>query len=183
MMIGLTLSVVPADISLFCLVSIAAYAVVSLWHHRHGHNLRLILAAWPILLMLLGVGWLMVERAGSRERADLRKQIEGLAPTYAYEFEQMGHWNVTPDTSPDDPLYLEMIEKQIRLLELNPAVADIYTFRQHRDGNQLIVDSETDYDHDGTYTEDREQRTEIGEIWAEFSPFIDKAFAGEASFR
>ena len=31
----------------------------------------------------------------------------------------MGHAGITTETSPDDPLYLAMIEQQIRWLELN----------------------------------------------------------------
>ena len=89
--------------------------------------------------------------AGDRERARLRSRIEGLAPTYASELEEMGHARITQDTDPNDELYQSMIKKQIRWLELNRTIADIYTCRRHPEGNRLIVDSETDYDRNTKY--------------------------------
>ncbi len=94
----------------------------------------------------------------------------------------MGHSRITTETPATDLLYLDMIQKQIRWLDLNRTVADIYTFRKHPDGNQLIVDSETDYDRDGAYTGTRESRTEIGEVWDEKNEQLDRAYAGEAAF-
>ena len=87
----------------------------------------------------------------SSRSSQVEKGIQGLAPTYADELRSMGHSKITLDTQPDDPLYLKMIDKQIRWLKMNQVVADIYTFRKHPDGNQLIVDSETDYDRNGKY--------------------------------
>jgi len=94
----------------------------------------------------------------------------------------MGHTEIPLETDPQNPLYLAMIERQIRWLHLNGSVADIYTFRRHPQGNQLIVDSETDYDHNGKYVGNRESRTQIGEIWDEKSPYLVGAYSGKASF-
>ncbi len=118
----------------------------------------------------------------SRERHRLKTRIAGFAPTYANELAELGHENITLDTPPDDPLYLKMIDRQIRWLQLNQAVADIYTARQHPDGNQLIVDSETDYDRNGVYESPREMRTPIGEIYDQKNSALDRAYAGEALF-
>lgn len=135
-----------------------------------------------MLILVLLPGWFLVENAENQAYQRLRNRIEGFAPIYANELSAMGHEKITPDTPPDDPLYLAMIEKQIRWLELNPLVADIYTYRKHPQGNELIVDSETDYDHNGSYEGDRESRTEIGEVWVEFSDAIDRVFAGKPGF-
>ena len=175
-------SAVATDFELFCLIAVSALGLTTLWHRHSGHSLRSFFPAWPIICLVLILGGFRVEQAGNRERQKLRNQIEGFAPTYAYEFERMGHSRITSDTAADDPLYLEMIQKQIKLLELNPAVADIYTFRRSGDVNGLIVDSETDYDGNGIYEGTREQRTEIGEDWDEQSEFLDRAYNGEATF-
>ena len=128
------------------------------------------------------IGFFLVTSAGDQERIRLTKSIEGLAPTYADELTSMGHASLGPDTPPDDPLYLRMIAKQIRWLELNQAVDDIYTFRKAPEGNALIVDSETDYNRDSDYLDEREQRTPIGEIWPEKNERLEIAFQGERVF-
>ncbi|NUN96702.1 MAG: response regulator, partial [Candidatus Omnitrophica bacterium] len=80
-------------------------------------------------------------------------------------------------------LYLYLIDTQIGWLERNPLVADIYTFRKRPDGKVvLMVDSETDYNHDGKYEGDREQRTPIGEVYEGLAEPLERAFRGEPSF-
>jgi PAS domain S-box-containing protein len=170
------------DYCLFTLIASGALIAISIWLRRSGRSDRTLVLVWSFLTVLLLAGWFLVHGAGNHERDRLRKQIEGLAPTYADELEAMEHEKITLDTDPDDRLYLATIEKQIRWLELNQAVSDIYTFRKHPDGNQLIVDSETDYDNNGVYEGDRESRTEIGEVWDERSPFLDRAYEGETAF-
>ena len=136
-----------------------------------------------ILAVLLVGGWFLAEDAGNRQRERLRKQVEGLAPTYARELELLGHSQITLDTPADDPVYLKMIQKQKDWLKLNLAITDIYTCRKHSPGKQrLIVDSETDYDRNGLYEGDREIRTPIGEIWEEKSDYLKRAHQGESTF-
>jgi PAS domain S-box-containing protein len=109
--------------------------------------------------------------------------LQGIAPTYARELERLGHSRVTLATPPDDPLYLSLIEAEIRWLKANPNVADIYTFRIRDDGQiVLLVDSETDYDHNGVYEGDRESRTDIGELYEEKDEALGRAFQGESTF-
>jgi len=160
---------------------------LTVWLLRAGSELgrvdKLVVGGiWAVLVGVIVGGYFLVEKAGERELARLRDQISGFTPTYAEELSAMGHEKITVDTPADDPLYLAMIQKQIRWLELNPSIADIYTFRKHPNGNQLIVDSETDYDRSGSYEGDREQRTEIGEIWDEFNDYFMQAFSGESAF-
>ena len=133
-----------------------------------------------VIVATLILGCVLVEWVDGLERELLREQLIGIAPTYAIELEQMGHASITLDTPADDPRYLQMIEAQKRWQTVNPHVADIYTLRiPQRSAEdspsslkpgiglqeyQLIVDSETDYDADGNYTNELELRTPIGEI-------------------
>tara|TARA_R110002096_G_scaffold40688_7_gene110355 strand:+ start:3071 stop:4651 length:1581 start_codon:yes stop_codon:yes gene_type:complete len=167
---------------LFAGVSLTAWLLRSKIVGSGGVDRPAIGGIWVVLMVVMVPGWFLVERAGKKEHTRLRSRIEGFAPTYAEELSTMGHSEVTAKTLPEDSRYLAMISKQIRWLELNPGVADIYTFRRHPDGNELIVDSETDYDRSGTYEGSREARTEIGEVWNEFNPAIMDAFAGNTSF-
>jgi signal transduction histidine kinase/CheY-like chemotaxis protein len=170
------------DYIVFALIVLTSMAVISLCLKRTGRSDVSLWIGWILLPLLLAAGWFLVKSEGEGERKRLRVRIEGLAPTYAEELKSMGHASITADTSADNPLYLAMIEKQIRWLELNRSVADIYTFRQHPDGNELIVDSETDYNQDGVFEGERESRTEIGEIWEEKNEQLENAFRGISDF-
>lgn len=170
------------DYVLFSGCSIVALLGISVWLRRSVQSYHTLIVVWACLNLLLVLGWFLVEDAGNRERVRLRKQVEGFAPTYAHELQEMGHSKITPDTALDDTHYLKMINRQISWLQLNSAVTDIYTFRKHPEGNILIIDSETDYDHDGIYQGEKESRTVIGEVWPEKSEFLDRAYAGKAAF-
>jgi signal transduction histidine kinase/DNA-binding response OmpR family regulator len=170
------------DYTLFSLILIAALAAITHWAFRTGRADRTLAVTWLFLAALLVGSWIAAEGASHQERARLRAQIGGFARTYASELQEMGHWRITYQTEPDDPLYLAMIAKQIRWLELNEAVADIYTFRRDSSDNRLIVDAETDYDRNGRYEHDHEQRTAIGEVWLKELAQFERAYAGEQVF-
>ncbi len=169
----------------FALFFIVGLAAISWWLRRTGHGGRLVGLAWAFLLVSLVPGWFLTQASEAGETVRLSRAIKGFAPTYAAELEAMGHEQITVDTPANDPLYVAMIQKQIRWLKLNPHVADIYTFRKHPEGNQLIVDSETDYDGDGAIDDregSREVRSAIGTLWEESGPLLEQAFGGEAAF-
>ena len=172
----------PFDYLIFALICAVTLTAISFWLRRTKRNSQTLIITWIALPIFLVSGWFLVGTAGQRERDRVRKRIAGMAPTYAQELSLLGHEQITLDTDPNDPLYLKMIDKQIRWLSANQAIADIYTFRKHPDGNQLIVDSETDYDHNGVYEGEKESRTVIGEIWKEENKAIDNAFLGIADF-
>jgi signal transduction histidine kinase len=151
------------DVCAFAVVAILLTISAHVWLKKR-HQTRIGWLTFFLLLIVLGLGTVAAELAGDHERNRLRDMLQGIAPTYAQELERMGHYQINLDTKPDDPLYLSMINSEIRWLKVNPGVNDIYTFRKYPDGKvRLIVDSETDYNHNGVYDEDREQRTKIGE--------------------
>lgn len=134
-----------------------------------------------VLLVVLAHG--ATQRADVEARNDIRRMVEGFAPTYARELSILGHADLRIDAAEDDPLYLRLIEAQKRWLDANPVVADIYTFRRLEDGRVvLLVDSETDYDHSGAIDDEREERTAIGEEYDEVTEDLLVAFRGEATF-
>jgi signal transduction histidine kinase/CheY-like chemotaxis protein len=144
---------------------------------------------WLALLFVAGLLGPLIgahyfgERAAVAEQGRLRAMVEGFAPTYALELTRLGHARLGLDTPGDDPLYLEILGAQIEWLDVNPAVADIYTFRRLADGTTvMLADSETDYDRNGRYEGDRESRTDIGETYEDVDPELDEAFAGRTMF-
>ncbi len=127
-------------------------------------------------IMILGSVYLAVQ-CGESERAKLRNSIDGFALLYSDEMREHGHQHITLETDESDPRYLALLQKQIKWLRLSSSVDDVYTMRIDDKGvGRLIVDSETDYDRNGTLDSEREQRTSIGEVYGELTPAMDAAF-------
>lgn len=112
-----------------------------------------------------------------------KEKLLGYAPSYAITLEQHKHHEINEQTSVNQANYLRLIKYQMDWLKVNPFVSDIFTLKKAADGTiRLIVDSETDYNRDGLFDDDREKRTSIGEIYSKQLPEIDLAFRGEKTF-
>ena len=172
---------VNLDYAIFGGLTLAAFALIH-WRLRR-RQARLSSAVWLLVAAILAFGWWPVNQAGQRERKRIETMVGGMAPTYAQTLQAIGHAKIAPGTAADDPAYLAMIEAEKRWLLANPAVHDIYTMRKLADGrNVFIVDSETDYDRDGFFHGEAEQRTSIGEAYPEADAGLERAFAGTANF-
>jgi signal transduction histidine kinase/ActR/RegA family two-component response regulator len=170
----------------FALLSLAVVAGV-LWAARHlrrrsgGRSLPGSIVAAVAVLTL--VGGAVAEWAGQQRTEQLKTDFSGFAQTYAADLAHLGHEDITLETKADDPHYLTLIEAEKRWLKANPLIADIYTFRRDAEGKvRLIVDSETDYDHNGVFDGEREQRTAIGEVYKEATPRFFSALDGHPEF-
>ncbi|MFN0011581.1 MAG: ATP-binding protein [Phycisphaerales bacterium] len=164
-----------------CAVSLLAVVAWRLRATRLSGTYRTATAL--VLVGVLIAGWFATENAGRNALTHIRDLVSGYAPTFAREAEALGHVRLSLDTPPDDPTYLAIIEAEKRWLAANPAIADIYTFKTDAAGAvRFMVDSETDYDRDGTYAGEREQRTDIGEVYEEASEQLKAAFTGQATF-
>lgn len=167
---------------LFCLVVIIAFAATHWWTRRRGAR-GLSPWLWAGLALILAGGAWWSDRAVKRTRRHLEAMIAGLAPTYASELARAGHEHITEFTPPDDPLYQNLIRIEHRWQQLNPAIADIYTFRPASDGTlYFVVNAETDRDGDGLYTGPFERRMPIGERLTVVTPAMERALRGEACF-
>lgn len=158
------------DAMAFALASAGLMATVMLWLRRK-HGVDALHGRSPILLgLMIIVGIATAEITGRHEQGRLRAMLEGLAPTYAQEVQRLGHASLSSETPENDPVYVSLIEAQKRWERVNPAVNDIYTFRTIGDQVVLVVDAETDYDRNGFFEGDREERTSIGEPYDESTP-------------
>ena len=165
--------------------TVLGFALLHRWLWRGRTKSLVGPITWGLVLTVLGSGWFLVEGAARRERDRLRQMVEGYAPTYAQELARIGHQEITLKTSPDDPKYWRMIQAEKRWLAVNPSINDIYTLRKLPDGRvALIVDAETDYNRDGKYDEEREQRTKIGEVYdGDLAGVIDTVLGGQPVFQ
>ncbi len=171
------------DYLIFSGVSLLFVSLLQARAWRHARNPRLLAGSFGLLALILAAGWFFTRAGGERARAGVEQMVRGYAPTYAQELAKMGHASLPLDTAADDPRYLAMIDAEKRWLAANPAIADIYTFRQKPGGEVvLFIDSETDYDRNGRIEGEREQRTKIGEAYDEASATVRAAFAGQGGF-
>ena len=170
------------DLWAFAIVSFVIAAVVHGWLRRGGNG-GLPKFGWVAVLGVIAVATLLANVADRQERDRLCNGLEGLAPTYAQEIELMGHAGLKFDTAATDSAYLRMVDAEIRWERVNSNVSDIYTFRRKADGQiAFVVDSETDYDHNGVFAGEREGRTAIGEDYPEASTGMLLALDGTANF-
>jgi signal transduction histidine kinase/ActR/RegA family two-component response regulator len=150
---------------------------------RSGRSRKLPVRIWSFVAILLFAGAMIAEWMARDRIEKLETLFSGFGPTYAQELTAKGHEYISLQTTADDPRYLDLIETEKRWLAANPVIADIYTFRRDAQGRlRLIVDSETDYNHNGRYDGEREQRTPIGEIYQEATPKFFSALDGHAEF-
>lgn len=122
---------------------------------------------------------------GKHERHRMQEMVSSIGPLLATEFLEEGHQQIHSSTPADDPEYLKLIEIEKTWLKACQGISDIYTMRRKPDGTLVfVVDSETDYNRDGVFEGDREQRTAIGEAYVNetVKPAIDAGFAGIPGF-
>jgi len=172
------------DYAIFSAVIIASVFGTLRLAKTHGPHLSRFPGYFGLLLFgLLGFGWIYTEYAGKAASREVQDMVEGFPPTYAQEVQRMGHAKLPSNADPNDPIYLAIIEAQIRWEQVNDSISDIYTMRKTADGkNIIIVDSETDYDRNGKFEGEREQRTPIGEVYDKDIPALEKAFSGVPGF-
>ena len=172
------------EYSLFAAGMLLLFGGVHRWVWRGRKNGAVPLLIWLLVLTVLGSGWFFSESAARREREGMQRMVDGYAPTYARELGRMGHQEITAKTSPEDARYWQLLAAEKRWMEANPAISNIYTLRKLRDGSiAFIVDSESDYDHNGVYDGAAEQRTKIGKTYdGAIQRAVESALAGKRVF-
>lgn len=171
------------DYLVFVLLTFALFAVCRAWLARRLPHRAVAFIPWLLIACVLAAGGFAVETSAKRTRTRLESMVSGYAPTYALLLSKLGHADLPRDVDASDPKYLAMVEAQKDWLKANLSVNDVYTLRRDSDGTTyFLVDSETDYNHNGSFDEPREQRTDIGEIFYEVDPELDIAFTGQRIF-
>lgn len=170
------------------IVASIALTIITFWMVDRLAMRRVFALRSRFLLSLLAfcvvaTGALLSIRHGEETKDELRSSISALTSTYAGEMREHLHETVSTETSPDDPIYVHLLEKQRAFQILNRSVHDVYTMRKLEDGSVcLVVDAETDYNDDGKIDGDREQRTPVGEPYDEMTPAMEAAFSGVECF-
>jgi PAS domain S-box-containing protein len=171
------------DFVLFAAVVFGFVPVLRWFVQRAAPGARLPGYIWIIagaFVMVIGIRLVLVT---NEAKAKIEYLLSDVAPIIAEEMERLGHARLTLQTPPDDPLYLQLIELEKRVLKMTPGLMDVYTMRRRPDGKVvLMVDSETDYDRNGVYNGDREERTPLGRVYDHEDKGLSRALRGEANF-
>lgn len=118
-----------------------------------------------------------------KQEKTTQERLFGYASTYAKIFENLGHYKINEATPKTDAAYLEMIKLQKTWLEVNRFIAGIFTMKRNQAGQvYFAVASEVDYNKNGFYEDEREQRLPIGKIYDKDVQAIQEAFQGKMSF-
>ncbi len=179
------------DYILFVVVMTAAMFGIILFVHkrwlstadnRRMRSVSAVLATFTV--MMLCVGWFLVQYAEEREYDRTKNIMIGDAPILAFELEKLGYGKITLNTSDNHPQYLRMIQTMVDWMSLNRQIDSLYTLRKLEDGsNVFILGPETDYDGDGYFSGDLESRVPIGEIYDERIPELEEAYRGYITFQ
>jgi signal transduction histidine kinase len=180
----------PVDILIFSVSAILLFAVSHyFWWRRHFGLLHVV--SWAALLVILPLASWRATIEEENKRRDLTEQLTGFAPTYALEMARMGHEKINRDTPADDPTYLRLIEMQLQWMKVNRRATSIYTFMldpefdyKHKDGEPIhfVICAEVDYDQNGRYEGEDEQRVPIGERYEDTTKPLFDVFRGKSSF-
>ncbi len=148
---------------------------------RHGVMLHPVW--WGLCVVTLFAGGWATAQSGVKISRQQEESMIIMARTYALELERLGHEKVTLETKEDDPTYLTICKALSDWRIANPIASDIYTMRKVSPDNIVVIaDPPTDYDGDGRFSGEREERTPIGEIFNEHDAGLERALAGEACF-
>lgn len=170
------------DYALFSLSALAVFGVLAWQLPRVRKGAALPRYVWPLLAIVLTAGWFPVRWMGEQEARQIAELVGANAPTYARELARLGHAAIAADVTPDDPRYQQLQRVTDEWLADNRHAHDIYTVRRLPDGRRVfVIDSDTDYDRDGSISE-REQGAAPGDEYEEADPALDRALDGEGSF-
>jgi hypothetical protein len=137
----------------------------------------------PAITVLVGLAVVKANDAVIESRQTMKTTVGGMGPTYIAELLEHDFDKFSLDMASDDPVYLKLIHEQLQWLAANPSIADVYTFHLLPDGTCVLgVDSETDYDRNGVFEGEREERTPIGTPYDDLSEALQRAFAGNIVF-
>jgi len=160
-------------------ITLALLAKHLMLHPNHARRFVAVdCAFW--LLCLVGA-WVLIGVATVHESRYLRQAISGFAPTYALETERLGHAQIN-DRHPDpkNPAYLRILEAQVRWLQANPQIANIFTARRGSQGKIIIIaDSEKIYQ---VHDPESIPAVPIGQPYPITSPGFNLAWHGSPNF-
>ncbi|PWK05712.1 putative bifunctional diguanylate cyclase/phosphodiesterase [Tumebacillus permanentifrigoris] len=136
-----------------------------------------------IVFAILFAGWFVVEDGGEQQGLANKRLVEGIAPTFSYELQKMGHQQIRIATPPNDPMYQTILTMVSKWLAINPEIERIYTLRKLPDGTNVFVIAPETFEGDVQHHRPRKERTPIGQPYMVESVELEDAFHGEKTFR
>jgi diguanylate cyclase (GGDEF)-like protein/PAS domain S-box-containing protein len=136
-----------------------------------------------VVVLILIAGWFVVEDAGEQQGKTNKRLVEGIAPTFSFELQKMGHQQVRIATPPNDPMYQIILTTVSKWLSINPEIERIYTLRKLPDGTNVFVIAPETFGGGQLHQRPRLDRMPIGQPYPLASQELEDAFHGEKTFR
>lgn len=136
-----------------------------------------------VVMAILFVGWFVVDDAGEKQSVANRRLVEGIAPTFAYELQKMGHQQIRIATPQGDEMYTNMLMTVSKWLSINPEIERIYTLRKLPDGTNVYVIAPETTAGSTSYRRQQKPRLPIGQPYDRMSDELESAFIGQKTFR
>jgi len=166
------------DLCIFFLIIFLTYTFIHFLYKKSVHlSVR---STWTILFLSL-LSLIFVEDGTNKIKTKIFDEMKVLSPDLHLLMDQTGSHQISLLTQPSDTIYLSLIELQKTILQNNRQISDVYTLTKNADGQfAFLVDSETDYNHDGYYSGERELRTPIGEVYTVQNDLLNKVWMNGA---
>ncbi|ARU61104.1 hypothetical protein CBW65_08525 [Tumebacillus avium] len=140
--------------------------------------------AGSIICTLLIIGWFVADDAGKQELERNKNLVDGIAPTFAYELEKLGHENIRLATPTTDTEYLAVKETLEKWLDINPDISAIYTLRPlSKTSNVYVISPPSDHNHDGKIAGEQENGYPLGTMYPYDLPDLTQNSEMKSTFR
>ena len=158
------------------------------WKVRRWKNIfPFLIVSWIVLFGILIAGAYSMNHVANVAKDGLRKNLSGLAKSFAVAVRDAGHEKITLETPDDDPLYTRLLNMMSEWQAQIPVAASIYTFRKNDEGQLVfILCPPADLNRDGIIYGEDEELVPKGTIYEfesedEVLEILD-AFAGLSGF-
>jgi len=147
----------------------------------HFHIGRLPQVTAVLVAAIFIIGWFIVDKAGNDQWVKNKKLIEGIAPTFSYELQKMGHNRIRIATSHEDGMYLDMLTTVEKWMAINPDIERIYTLRKLPSGTHVYVIAPKTR-QSGPMARSAQATLPIGEPYLRGGHDLEEAFDGTETF-
>jgi signal transduction histidine kinase/CheY-like chemotaxis protein len=118
------------DIILIFLIVVSCMVAVSVWLIRIHYGFNHLLIAWFILLVILIAGYCHTLHEERVFREVWEKTLLGITRSFVSATETMGHAKITRTTSPNDPIYRNILDLYTKWCHDIPSVVCVFTLRR-----------------------------------------------------
>ncbi|MDR1268368.1 MAG: response regulator [Planctomycetaceae bacterium] len=121
------------NIVIIVLAAVLVMVAVNVWLWRNHYRSVHLIGSWFLFLILTMFGSWQAYNEERVFRETWKNMLVGITNSFADTTEIMGHIKISPETSPEDPVYLNIRNLHAQWCKKIPLVAHVYTLRLRSD--------------------------------------------------